>query len=115
MPAFYPTRNFTVRYGLPHAAWFVKRSSQDNQGVFVRNEDNTFSWKRTPDPGDMVYEIGRGPYYLTLDEAREVIDVAEFPNVVYTDDYNDEYQDYYICNLATNTPDVPASEAEAIA
>lgn len=115
LPAFYPTRNNNMHHGLPSAAWFVRRKQQDVGGVFVKNEDGTFSWKKTREDGDTVYEIGRGPYYLSLADARRVIDVEEFGNVVYTDDYNDEYQDYYICNLSTNTPDVPAENAEAIA
>lgn len=115
MPAFYPQPSRTTRVGLPHAAWFVKRTTQDNQGGIVKNMDGTFEWKKHPESGDTVYQIGRGPYYLTLAEARAVIDTAEIDSVVYTDDYNDEYQDYYICNLSTNTPDIPADNAEAIA
>lgn len=115
MPAFYPRYGHYTRIGLPSAAWFVKRQQQDKAGVFVRNEDGSFSWKRFPEAGDTVFEVGRGPYYLTLAEAREAIDESEVVEVVYTDDYNDEYQDYYICNLSTNTPDVPAENAEAIA
>lgn len=115
MPAFIPRRGHYTRIGLPHASWFVKRQQQDKAGVFVKNGDGSFSWKRAPEAGDTVYEIGRGPYYLSLAEAREVIDVAELGEVSYTDDYNDEYQDYYICNPATNTPDVPAENAEGIA
>lgn len=114
MPAFTPRRGHYTRIGLPSAAWFVKRQQQDKAGVFVKNGDGSFSWKRAPEAGDTVFEVGRGPYYLTLAEAREVLgdDIVE---VSYTDDYNDEYQDYYICNLSTNTPDVPAENAEAVA
>lgn len=111
MPAFYPTRNLTTRFGLPHALWFVRKQQQDVQGGFVKDA-GTFTWDRFPE--GTVYEIGRGPYYLTLADARSAIEDGLL-SVVYTDDYNDEYQDYYICNLATNTPEVPADTAEAIA
>ena len=48
--------------------------------------------------------VGRGGYYLTMEEARNALPVGcrlDDPTFVrgvhYIDDFNDEWQDFYIC------------------
>jgi hypothetical protein len=120
MPRFAPTRLSVEKTGLPYAMYFVSHPVQDKQGVIVKALDGTFSWRTRNIMLDetidgTVYEIGREGYYLTLAEAREAINNSDVYGISYTDDYNDEYQDFFICNTATNTPDVTTDTAEAIA
>ena len=93
------------------------------QGVYVILDDGSFRYLALPledvlasgYPVSRVFEVGRDGYYLTLAQARAAIDIDEVHGIHYVDDFNDEYQDYYICaDDDTHTPFAEAHYAEPI-
>ena len=107
--------------GCPHA-WFRSGfAEQDTQGCWVRVSFGVFVWSGAPldeliaQFGEQnVYEVGRDGYYLTLAEARLAID-GGVHGIRYVDDYNIEYQSYYLCkDDEDHTPFAEAHVAEPI-
>jgi hypothetical protein len=108
MPTFAPTLHTATPVGPGYVLWFVKEpSAGDDQGVIVQKPDGSFWHHATPGFGEWFdgtsYAVGRR-YYLSLAEARQAIGVDGIHGISYVDDFNDEYQDYYVCDLAVNTP-----------
>ena len=89
------------------------------QGLWVREEDGSYTYHQwTFDEalengysGDDIFQVGRTGYYLTLEEARQAIPDGAH-GVYYVDDYNDEFQDFFVCAADGNDPE-PFKEAHA--
>ena len=58
-----------------------------------------------------IFVVGRAHYYLTLAEARQSINDGAH-GVSYVDDFNDEWQDFYICAADGIDPE-PYQEAHS--
>lgn len=109
-------------------AWFrVRFDTEFNggpQGFYIQLDDGTFRYVSNVTvadaiasgfPAGRIYEAGRDGYYLTMAEARQAIDVDAVTAVLYVDDFNDEYQDFFICkDDDDHTPFVEATIAELI-
>jgi hypothetical protein len=97
------------------------------QGLYVREADGSYMYyvwsydealKKGYADKD-IFVIGRDGYYLTMAEARKALP-ADVPlddptfvhGVHYVDDFNDEWQDFYICAEDGVTPE-PYEEAHA--
>ena len=61
-------------------------------------------------PADRVFEVGRDGYYLSLADSRQAVDVDFVHGIHYVDDYNDEWQDVYVCDPALPPFNVPGRE-----
>jgi hypothetical protein len=88
------------------------------QGLWVKEEDGSYTYHQDWTAKDAVeagykeyYEVGRVGYYLTLEEARQAIPDGAH-GVYYVDDYNDEFQDFFVCAADGNDPE-PFKEAHA--
>jgi hypothetical protein len=75
-------------------------------GVYVLMDDGSFRHLRrglqevldSGFPPDRVFPVGTDGYYLTMAQARQAIDPDHVTSVYYVDDFNDEWQDYFICD-----------------
>lgn len=103
--------------------WFRSGfAEQDTLGSWVLTPKGEFLWSAAPTDeliaifgADHVFEGGRDGYYLTMEQARQAIDVDQVHGVHYVDDYNDEYQGYYVCkDDEDHTPFAEAHVAERI-
>lgn len=106
-------------------AWFLSGfGEEDVQGVFVRMPTGELVWAPITAmeayetfAEEDVYEVGRDGYYLTMQQARDTLDRDLVGEVVYCDDYNDEWSDFYICDPASlphNQPNAIANAGEPI-
>ncbi len=116
---------------LPHAQPHRFATSFDTQpgkqGLWVRESDGSFMYhewsydeasKHGYEDKD-IFAVGRDGYYLTMKEARQALpagvpldDPSFVHGVHYIDDFNDEWQDFYICAKDNATPE-PYEEAHA--
>ena len=120
MPLFRPTRHHNEKVGLPYALYYVTVPSIDDQGYVERLADGSFRYGATGTQYDEYgallihredyFEIGRDGYYLTMAEARQAIDKDGIHGVRYVDDYNDEFQDFFVCEADGLDPE-PFREA----
>ena len=96
-------------------------------GLYVRETDGSFmyyvwSYDQALKSGyadEDIFVVGRDGYYLTMEEARNAMppgvdldDPTFVHGVHYIDDFNDEWQDFYICAEDGVTPE-PYEEAHA--
>jgi len=87
------------------------------QGLYVREPDGSFAWKQWAYDEAVkhgyahedIFVVGRSGYYLTLAEARQAIPDGAH-GISYVDDYNDEFQDFFVCAADGNDPE-PFREA----
>ena len=101
----------------PHK--FATGFGSKKQGLWVREADGSYTWKQwsydeAANAGyayEDIFVVGRADYYLTLAEARQAIPDGAH-GVSYVDDFNDEWQDYYVCADDGNDPE-PYQEAHA--
>lgn len=91
---------------------------KNKNGLWIRDEDGyryenwTYDYAKSLGYADEdIFVIGRDGYYLTLEEARQAIPDGVH-GVHYVDDYNDEFQDYFVCKADGNDPE-PYQEAHA--
>lgn len=87
------------------------------QGCYVQLDDGSYRWLpidgfrvREDFPPERVFEVGRDGYYLTLAQARDAIDQGVH-GVHYVDDFDDEYQDVYVCDPVLFPHNIPGDEA----
>lgn len=104
--------------GCPDAWFHSGFGEQDVQGLYVEQADGTFlhlladeSDVRLVFPNERIFVVGRDGYYLTLAQARQAIDVDLVRSVAYVDDYNDEWQDVYVCDPSSFPHNIPGEEA----
>jgi hypothetical protein len=99
--------NFAINFG------------NKRQGLWVREANGSYAYqewtfdealKAGYDESD-IFVVGRTGYYLTLAEARQAIPDGAH-GVSYVDDFNDEWQDYYICAADDIDPE-PYKEAHS--
>jgi hypothetical protein len=115
VPTFEPRQDF-AKVGWPYATWYVDQMVESaSYGI---NWDATYEVLYGVFPGDeKKYTMGifrpGYKYYISLEQARIIIPL-NLGIVRYTDDYNDEYSDYFVCNTKTNTPDYPATVPQPI-
>lgn len=106
-----------------HPFW-INFDMGEPQGIVIRNADGSFTKTDMNveeatasgiDPDD-IFEVGRDGYYLTMAEARQAIDKDFIHGVLYVDDFNDEFQDYFVCKADGLDPEpfVEAHKAEPI-
>ena len=96
-------------------------------GLWVREPDGSFMYKpwsyeeaaKNGYAPENIFVVGRGGYYLTMEEARmalpldtELSDPSFVHGVHYVDDYNDEFQDFFVCAADGIEPE-PFLEAHA--
>ena len=96
-------------------------------GLYVREPDGSFMYKQwTYDQAaaagydhDDIFVVGRGGYYLTMEEARMALpldtplsDPSFVHGVKYVNDFNDEFQDFFVCAEDGVEPE-PFQEAHA--
>lgn len=103
--------------------WFQSGMGADErQGIWVRTSYGVIQHSSTLSLDEAiaqygeanVFDGGRDGYYLTLDEARLAI-ANGCHGIHYVDDYNDEYQDYYVCkDDDEHTPFAEAHTAEPV-
>jgi len=100
-----------------HPFW-INFDMGEPQGIVIRNADGSFTKTDMNveeatasgiDPDD-IFEVGRDGYYLTMAEARQAIDKDFIHGVHYVDDFNDEFQDYFVCEADGLDPE-PFAEA----
>ena len=82
--------------GEPQGCWVF------TDGRFVKTNLERDDAFREYGPGN-VYEVGRDGYYLTMAQARTAIEDGA-KGVHYVDDYNDEFQDFFICEGGLEDP-----------
>lgn len=92
-------------------------------GVYVLMDDGSFRHLHinahdalaTGFPADRIFPVGTDGHYLSMAQARTAIDADHVTSVMYVDDFNDEWQDYFICkDDDDHTPYVEAHIAELI-
>ena len=90
----------------------------NKNGLWVRDEDGYHykNWTYDKAKGlgyadDDIFVVGRDGYYLTLEEARQAIPDGVM-GVHYVDDFNDEFQDFFVCKADGIQPE-PFDEAQA--
>jgi hypothetical protein len=96
-------------------------------GLWVREPDGSFTYKpwsydeaaKNGYAPEDIFVVGRGGYYLTMEEARmalpldtDLSDPSFVHGVHYVDDYNDEFQDFFVCAADGIEPE-PFLEAHA--
>lgn len=104
--------------GCPDAWFLTGFGEQDVQGLYVQDHDGSFVHLMTDEAAvremfsdEFIFVVGRDGYYLTMAQARQAIDVDMVRAVNYVDDYNDEWQDVYICDPVTFPHNIPGEEA----
>lgn len=115
MPLFQPNQVFS-KVGYPWATWYVDRMVES--GAVGINWDGTYEiiYGVLPEDYDRftmgLYQPGYD-YYITMEQARVIIPL-DIGIVRYTDDYNDEWSDIFVCDTRLNTPDFPATVPQPI-
>ena len=92
-------------------------SQPGKNGLWVREPDGSYTYQQWNFDealkhgyhSDDIFVVGRAGYYLTLEEARQAIPDGAH-GVSYVDDYNDEFQDYFVCKKDGIDPE-PFTEA----
>jgi len=106
-------------------AWFHSGFAEtDVQGIYVQELDGSFNHTMMPEedvrliyPNERIFVVGRDNYYVSLADARRALDVDDVRQIHYVDDYDDEYQDYYVCDPTSppfNIPGAPANAGEPV-
>lgn len=115
MPTFQRTQGWT-KVGMPWSTWFVDRMTES--GAVGVNWDGTYEVIFGVQPEDydrftMRLFEGGYLYYITMEQARVLIPLG-VGEVRYTDDYNDEWSDIFVCDTRLNQPDYPATVPQPI-
>ena len=97
---------FNHRFAIPFD------SIPGSNGLYVREPDGSFTYRLwTYDKAaaegyadEDIFVVGRGGYYLTMEEARQALplgvdldDPSFVRGVHYVNDFNDEFQDFFVC------------------
>lgn len=115
MPRFTVNQQW-AKVGMPWSTWFVDRMIES--GCVGVNLDGTFENIYGVLPEDYsrfslgLFQPGYD-YYITMEQARVIIPLA-VGCVKYTDDYNEEWSNIFVCDLRLNQPDVCASVPQPI-
>ena len=131
MPLLRPmthSNSYTAAYysqaPLPGQPFWINFDMGEPQGMWVRETDGSFTQSNmTFDEalnagyaeGD-IFQVGHDGYYLTMADARQAIDTDSVHGVHYVDDYNNEFQDFFVCKADGLDPEpfVEAHKAEPI-
>ena len=115
MPRFTVTQGW-AKVGMPWSTWYVDQMVESgNVGI---NLDGTFEIIYGVLPEDYgrfslgLFQAGYD-YYITMADARVIIPLG-VGCVKYTDDYNDEWSNIFVCDITLNQPDVCASVPQPI-
>lgn len=87
-------------------------------GLYVREADGSYTFQnwyfdeaiRKGYAEEDIFVIGRDGYYLTMEEARQAIPDGVI-GVHYVDDFNDEFQDFFVCKADGIQPE-PFEQAQ---
>ena len=107
----------------PEHYFWINFDAEVRQGAYIREADGSFTktnmtYDEALDAGYAdgdIFPVGHDGYYLTMAEARQAIGDSVH-GVHYVDDYNDEFQDFFICKADGLDPEpfVEAHKAEPI-
>lgn len=92
---------------------------KNKQGLWVREADGSYTYHvwgyddavKNGYADEDIFVVGRDGYYLTLAEARQAIPDG-VKGVHYVDDYNDEFQDFFVCKADGIDPE-PYEKAQS--
>jgi hypothetical protein len=115
MPTFTANQSF-AKVGYPWSTWYVDQMVES--GAVGVNLDGVFEVIYGVQPEDYnrfsmgLFQAGY-TYYVSMENARILIPL-NIGVVRYTDDYNAEWSDIFVCDTTLNTPDFPATVPQPI-
>lgn len=115
MPKFSVNQTY-AKVGFPWATYYVDQMVES--GAVGVNWDGTYEriYGILPEDYDRftmrLFQPGY-EYYVTMEEARVLVPLA-IGCVQYTDDYNDEWSDIFVCDITLNQPDTCATVPQPI-